>query len=241
MAIIRPYRDFKMFNYGVTNLRNDNKILFATNKVSEFLFLIVFIHFLDVNDTILVYGNRVIELSKRKRVDESDDDVGEAVKTLVKMPYSDKLYNATTITTTATNKITTNKMTTDKITTIKTREYLNMGFQSARCLWAQYQKAKTELEKSSVRQRLIGFLQFWAAVIGISIALMWSVFGFFNELFCMSAATSFAEYARHVNRYLITVPPHVVVTNKGKMFWYQPTAEERFLWESAKNIANFKI
>jgi len=120
-------------------------------------------------------------------------------------------------------------------------EYLHMGLRSAQCLWRQYRKAVTEQERSAVQERFNGFVQFWTLAVAISVVALWFTFGYFHELFCYCVAVPPAEYAKNVNRYLMMVPPHVVVTNKGKMFRYQPTAEERFLWESAKRIANFKI
>lgn len=120
-------------------------------------------------------------------------------------------------------------------------EYLHMGWRSAQCLWRQYRKAVTEQETSAVQKRFNGFVRFWTLVVAISVVALWFTFGYFHELFCYCVAVPPAEYAKGVNRYLMMVPPHVVVTNKGKMFRYQPTAEERFLWESAKRIANFKI
>lgn len=122
-----------------------------------------------------------------------------------------------------------------------TRVYLKMGLHSARCLWAQYRKSKTEQELQMIRNRFKEFAKFWTKVVGVSVVIMWIIFGSFNELFCWGAAAPPAEYAKNVNRYLMIVPPHVVVTEKGKMFRYQPTVEERFLWQSAKKIANFKI
>ncbi|XP_022162911.1 uncharacterized protein LOC111028533 [Myzus persicae] len=119
--------------------------------------------------------------------------------------------------------------------------YLHMGWRSAQCLWRQYRKAVTEQETLAVRERFNGFVRFWTLAIAISVVALWSTFGYFHELLCVCVAAPPAEYAKEVNRYLMMVPPHVVVTNKGKMFRYQPTAEERFLWESAKRIANFKI
>jgi hypothetical protein len=78
-------------------------------------------------------------------------------------------------------------------------------------------------------------------MIGISVVFLWSVFGFFHQLFCFGITTPPVTYAKDVNKYLKIVPPNVVVTNKAKVFRYQPTAEERFLWKSAKKIANFQI
>jgi len=119
--------------------------------------------------------------------------------------------------------------------------YLHMGLRSAKCLWRQYREAITEQETLAVRDRFISFVLFWTLAVVVSVIALWSVFGYFHELFCFCVIAPPAEYAKDVNRYLMMVPPHVVVTNKGKMFKYQPTAEERFLWESAKRIANFKI
>ncbi|KAE9543833.1 hypothetical protein AGLY_001957 [Aphis glycines] len=119
--------------------------------------------------------------------------------------------------------------------------YLHMGLRSAKCLWRQYREAITEQETLAVRDRFNSFVRFWTLAVAVSVIALWSVFGYFHELFCFCVIAPPAEYAKDVNRYLMMVPPHVVVTNKGKMFKYQPTAEERFLWESAKTIANFKI
>jgi len=119
--------------------------------------------------------------------------------------------------------------------------YLHKGWRSAQCLWRQYRKAVTEQETLAVLERFNGFVRFWTPVIAVSVVALWSTFGYFHELLCFCVAAPPAEYAKDVNKYLMMVPPHVVVTNKGKMFQYQPTAEERFLWESAKRIANFKI
>jgi len=119
--------------------------------------------------------------------------------------------------------------------------YLHMGWRSAQCLWLQYRKAVTEQETLAVLEQFNGFVRFWTLAVAASVVALWSTFGYFHELFCYCVAAPPAEYAKDVNRYLMMVPPHVVVTNKGKMFRYQPTAEERFLWESAKRIANFKI
>jgi hypothetical protein len=119
--------------------------------------------------------------------------------------------------------------------------YLHMGFRSAKCLWRQYREAVTEQETLAVRKRFNSFVQFWTLVVAVSVVALWSTFGYFHELFCFCVIAPPADYAKDVNRYLMMMPPHVVVTNKGKMFRYQPTAEERFLWESAKRIANFKI
>ncbi|XP_026807207.1 uncharacterized protein LOC113549894 [Rhopalosiphum maidis] len=119
--------------------------------------------------------------------------------------------------------------------------YLHMGFRSAKCLWRQYREAVTEQETLAVRKRFNSFVRFWTLVVVVSVVALWSTFGYFHELFCFCVIAPPADYAKDVNRYLMMVPPHVVVTNKGKMFRYQPTAEERFLWESAKRIANFKI
>lgn len=119
--------------------------------------------------------------------------------------------------------------------------YLHMGLRSAKCLWRQYREAITEQETLAVRDRFNSFVHFWTLAVVVSMIALWSIFGYFHELFCFFVIAPPAEYAKDVNRYLMMVPPHVVVTNKGKMFKYQPTAEERFLWESAKRIANFKI
>lgn len=119
--------------------------------------------------------------------------------------------------------------------------YLHMGWRSAQCLWRQYRKAGTEQETLAVLERFNDFVRFWTPVVAVSVVILWSTFGYFHELLCFCVAAPPAEYAKDVNRYLMMVPPHVVVTNKGKMFRYQPTAEESFLWESAKRIANFKI
>lgn len=119
--------------------------------------------------------------------------------------------------------------------------YLRMGWHSAQCLWRQYGRADTEQESLIARSRLVQFAWFWTVVIGVSVAFLWSTFGFSHELFCYYVVVPPVTYAKDVNQYLTMVPPHVVVTNKGKMFRYQPTIEERFLWESAKRIANFKI
>lgn len=119
--------------------------------------------------------------------------------------------------------------------------YLRMGWQSTRCLWRQYRMAGTEQESLFARERLGQFAWFWMMVIGVSMAFLWSTFGFFHELFCCCVNVPPDVYAKDVNQYLTMVPPQVVVTNKGKMFWYQPSSEERFLWKSAKKIANFKM
>ncbi|KAL5240870.1 hypothetical protein ACI65C_008280 [Semiaphis heraclei] len=119
--------------------------------------------------------------------------------------------------------------------------YLHMGWRSTQCLWCQYRKAVTEQERLAVREQFNRFVRFWALVVVVSVVVLWSTFGYFHELLCFCVVAPPAEYAKDVNKYLMIVPPHVVVTNKGKMFRYQPTAEERFLWESAKRIANFKI
>lgn len=119
--------------------------------------------------------------------------------------------------------------------------YLKMGLQSARCLWRQYQASKTEQESRAASQQLKAMARFWAVVIGISIAFLWCVYGFFHELFCFAVAAPPADYAQNVNRYLTMVPPHVVVTDKGKMYRYQATAEERYLWDYAKKLANFRV
>lgn len=120
-------------------------------------------------------------------------------------------------------------------------KYLRMGWRSARCLWRQYLNADTKQEALFARERLGGIASFWAVAVGVSVLILWATFGFFHRLFCTCVVTTPAEYAGQVNKYLNMVPPHVVVTDKGKMFRYQPTAEERFLWESAKKIASFKI
>jgi len=119
--------------------------------------------------------------------------------------------------------------------------YLHMGWRNAQCLWRQYREAVTEKEMLAVRERFNGFVRFWTLSVAVSVVALWSAFGYFHGLFCFCVTAPPAAYAKDVNRYLMMVPPHVVVTNKGKMFQYQPTAEERFLWESAKKIANFKI
>lgn len=119
--------------------------------------------------------------------------------------------------------------------------YLHLGWRSARCLWRQYWEAVTEQETLAVRERFKEFIRFWTLAVAVSVVALWSVFGLFDELVCFCVVAPPAAYAKDVNRYLTMVPPHVVVTNRGKMFRYQPTAEERILWESAKNIANFKI
>jgi len=119
--------------------------------------------------------------------------------------------------------------------------YLHMGWRSTQCLWRQYRKAVTEQETLAVRERFNRFVRFWSLVVAVSVVALWFTFGYFHEVLCFCVVAPPAEYAKDVNRYLMMVPPHVVVTNKGKMFRYQPTAEERFLWESAKKIANFKI
>ncbi|XP_025206145.1 uncharacterized protein LOC112602333 [Melanaphis sacchari] len=119
--------------------------------------------------------------------------------------------------------------------------YLHMGLRSAKCLWHQYREAVTEQESLAARQQFNSFVRFWTLTVAVSVIVLWSAFGYFHELFCFCVIAPPVEYAKDVNRYLMMVPPHVVVTNKGKMFRYQPTAEERFLWESAKRIANFKI
>lgn len=99
----------------------------------------------------------------------------------------------------------------------------------------------TEQETLFARDRLGQTAGFWAVVVGGSVAFLWSAFGFSHELFCCCVAAPPDTYAKDVNQYLTMVPPQVVVTNKGKMFRYRPTTEERFLWKSAKKIANFKI
>lgn len=119
--------------------------------------------------------------------------------------------------------------------------YLRMGFLSARCLWRQYLEADTEHESQLVRERFKGFVRFWTTAIGVSVAILWSAYGFFHQLVCFGINAPPVTYAKDVNKYLTMVPPQVVVTGKGKVFRYRPTAEERFLWKSAKKIANFKI
>jgi len=119
--------------------------------------------------------------------------------------------------------------------------YLHMGWRSMQCLWRQYRNAVTEQDMLTVREQFNCFVRFWTLAVAVSVVVLWSTFGYFHELLCFCVVAPPAEYAKDVNRYLMMVPPHVVVTNKGKMFRYQPTAEERFLWESAKRIANFKI
>ncbi|VVC41939.1 Hypothetical protein CINCED_3A024673 [Cinara cedri] len=119
--------------------------------------------------------------------------------------------------------------------------YLDMGWYSARCLWTQYLNAVDGQEVLAVREKIMRFATFWTAVVGVSIAFLWCAFGCFHELFCIGVIEPPITYAKDVNKYLTIVPPHVVVTNKGKMFQYRPTAEERFIWSSAKKISNFKI
>lgn len=119
--------------------------------------------------------------------------------------------------------------------------YLDMGWYSARCLWTQYRQAVDGPDALAVHEKIIRFTVFWTAVVGVSIAFLWCAFGCFHELFCMGLVEPPVTYAKDVNKYLTVVPPHVVVTDKGKMFRYRPTAEERFLWASAKQISTFKI
>lgn len=119
--------------------------------------------------------------------------------------------------------------------------YLKMGFQSAQCLWRQYQASVTEQESFAAGQQLKALARFWAAAVGASIAFLWCVYGFFHELFCFAVVAPPADYAQNVNRYLTMVPPHVVVTDKGKMYRYHATSEERYLWECAKKLANFRV
>lgn len=119
--------------------------------------------------------------------------------------------------------------------------YLDMGWYSARCLWTQYRHAVDGPDALAVREKIIRFAAFWTTAVGVSITFLWCAFGCFHELFCMGLVEPPVTYAKDVNKYLTIVPPHVVVTDKGKMFRYRPTAEERFLWASAKQISTFKI
>lgn len=129
-----------------------------------------------------------------------------------------------------------------------TTGYLHMGWASARCLWYRYcnsdYNSTTDTEQETLQfvgERLKSLARFWTIVVGISVVFLWAAFGCFHELFFVGAVAPPDTYAKDVNRYLTMVPPHVVVTNKAKMFRYQPTAEERFLWKKAKRIATFKI
>ncbi|XP_050528797.1 uncharacterized protein LOC126898605 [Daktulosphaira vitifoliae] len=127
------------------------------------------------------------------------------------------------------------------ISTSGVDRYLKMGWYSARCLLLQYQrKDLTESELKVIRQRLKDLIQFWIKVVGLSIVFMWATFGCFHDLFCCGASLP-ENYSKEVNRYLIMVPPNVVVTSKGKLYNYQPTTEERFLWSSAKKLATLRL
>lgn len=118
-------------------------------------------------------------------------------------------------------------------------KYLRMGWHGARCIWRQHNRHDSA---ASADEQLGLLVAFWATIVGCSVALLWAAFGWYHEqLFglCAVATSPAAAYAMDVNKYLTTVPPHVVVTDKGKMFAYRPTVEERFLWRTAKKMANF--